>query len=227
LKKTAILAMVAATMLTTSIGFTAPLTDYSVGKTSIDLIWRNSDAELKTSDGTDSLDKKSNLDFGITTGLGNNFAIQYNDYNAKSKDTSLPDGYGGTYQEHGSLKTQELNVLYKIDKNVSAYTGVVRVKGNVNSDGDGFSSNTKNKVQLGLIGSTKIAEKTTAYAQIGVASDYTNWRIGLSQEIAPNLELDVDYRRLQAKKVTFDVAGTPLDADVTVKGLGVGVSYKF
>jgi opacity protein-like surface antigen len=227
MKKTAILAIAAATMLTTSIGFAAPLTDYSAGKTSIDLIWRNSDNELKTSDGTDSLDKKSNLDFGITTGLGNNFAIQYNDYNAKSKETTLPDGFGGTYQEHGSLKTQELNVLYKIDKNVSAYTGVVRVKGNVNSDGNGFSSNTKNKMQFGLVGSTKIADKTTAYAVVGVASDYTNWKVGVSQEIAPNLEFTVDYRRLQAKKLTFDVAGTPLDADVTVKGLGFGVGYKF
>jgi len=227
MKKTVILAIAAATMLTTSIGFAAPLTDYSAGKTSIDLIWRNSDAELKTSDGTDSLAKKSNLDFGITTGLGNNFAIQYNDYNAKSKDTTLPDGYGGTYQEHGSLKTQELNVLYKIDKNLSAYTGVVRVKGNVNSDGNGFSSNTKNKIQFGLVGSTKIADKTTAYAVVGVASDYTNWKIGVSQEIAPNLELTVDYRRLQAKKLTFDVAGTLLDGDVTVKGLGFGVGYKF
>jgi opacity protein-like surface antigen len=227
MKKTAILAIAASTMLTTSIGLAAPLTDYSSGKTSIDLIWRNSDADFRTPDGTDSLDKKSNLDFGITTGLGNNFAIQYNDYNAKSKDTTLPDGFGGTYQEHGSLKAQELNVLYKIDKNFSAYTGVVRVKGNVNSDGNGFSSDTKNKVQLGLIGSTKIADKTTAYAVVGVASDYTNWKIGVSQEIAPNLEFTVDYRRLQAKKLTFDVAGTPLNADVTVKGLGFGVGYKF
>lgn len=224
MKKTAIFAFAAATMLTTSIGFAAPLTDYSTGKTSIDLTWRNSDINAKSQDSDDSLDKKGNLDFGITTGLGNNFAIQYNYYNAKSKETSLPDGYGGTYKEDGSLKTQELNVLYKIDKNLSAYTGIVRVKGNINSDGNGFSSDNKNKLQFGLVGSTKITDKTTAYASIGVASDYTNWKVGVSQEIAPNLELNVDYRKLEAKKLNFNGVG---DADITTKGLGVGVSYKF
>ncbi len=224
MKKTAIFAIATATMLTTSIGFAAPLNDYSTGKTSIDLTWRQSDINAKSSGSDDSLDKKGNLDFGITTGLGNNFAIQYNYYNAKSKETNLPDGFGGTYKQDGSLKTQELNVLYKIDKNLSAYTGIARVKGNVNSDGNGFSSDAKNKLQFGLVGSTKIADKTTAYASIGVASDYTNWKVGVSQEIAPNLELNVDYRRLQAKKLNFNGVG---DADITAKGLGVGVSYKF
>lgn len=225
MKKTAILTMAVATMLTTSIGFASPLTDYSTGKTSIDLTWRQSDINAKSQYGNDSLDKKGNLDFGITTGLGSNFAIQYNNYNAKSKATTLPDGYGGTYKEDASLKMQELNVLYKLDKNISAYTGVVRVKGNINSDGNGFSSDSKNKLQFGIMGSTKLADQTTAYAQIGVASDYTNWKIGLSQEIAPNLELNVDYRRVQAKKIAFNNGVG--DADITAKGLGFGIGYKF
>jgi len=50
MKKTALLAVATATMLTTSIGFASPLTDYSAGKTSIDLMWRNSDINGKTSD---------------------------------------------------------------------------------------------------------------------------------------------------------------------------------
>jgi len=225
MEKTTILAMAAATMLTTSVGFAAPLSDYSAGKTSVDLTWRQSDVNVKGPDYSDSLGKKGNLEFGITTGLGNNLAIQYNGFNAKSKNTALSDGSGGTYNAQGTLKVQEFNVLYKLDKNVSAFAGLVKVKGEITDDGDSMSSNSKNKVQFGLIGSTKLSEKTTAYAQVGVASSFTNWKIGISQEIAPNLELNVDYRRTQAKKMSFDNGLG--DVDVTAKGLGLGVSYKF
>ena len=211
-------------MLTTSIGFAAPLNDYSAGKTSVDLTWRVSDIDAKGDFGNDSFDKKGNLDFGITTGLGNNFALQYTNSNAKSKNTSLVDA-GGPFTAKGTLKMQEFNVLYKVDKNLSVYTGIASIKGKVDSDGGSFSNSSKNKVQFGLIGSTKLAEKTTAYAQVGFASNLTNWKVGVSQEIAPNLELNVDYRRTQAKKLDF---GTGIgDVDMTAKGLGVGVTYKF
>lgn len=189
MKKTAILTMVAATILTTSIGFAAPLTDYSAGKTSIDLTWRQSSVDANSQFSNDALSKKGNFDFGITTGLGNNFALQYTNYKAKSKDTTLPDGAGSSYQENGSLKAQEFNVLYKLDKNLSVYTGIVSLKGNVDAEGGSPSSSSKNKVQFGLIGGTKLGDKTTAYAQVGVASSFTNWKVGVSQEIAPNLEL--------------------------------------
>ena len=225
MRKTAILAMVAATMLTTGVGSASPLNDYSAGKTSIDMTWRQSSIDATSQSVTDSLSKKGSMEFGITTGLGSNFACQYTNANNKSKDTNLPDGAGGTYRENGSLKTQEFNVLYKLDKNVSAYVGMVNIKGNINDEGSGSSSSSKNKMQFGLMGSTKLADKTTAYAQVGFASSYNNWKIGISQEVAPNLELNIDYRRNQAKKMSFDNGLG--DVDMTAKGIGVGVSYKF
>ena len=225
MKKTAILAMAVATMLTTSVGFASPLNDYSTGKTSLDLIFRQSSLDVTSQSTTDALSKKGNMEFGITTGLGGNFAFQYTNANNKSKDTNLPDGAGGTYRENASLKTQEFNVLYKLDKNVSAYVGMVNLKGNINDEGSGPSSSSKNKMQFGLMGSTKLADKTTAYAQVGFASSYNTWKIGISQEVAPNLELNIDYRRTQAKKMSFDNGLG--DVDMTAKGIGVGVSYKF
>lgn len=224
MKKTAILVMAAAIMMATSVGFASPLTDYSAGKTSIDLTYRISELNTKTQSESDSLDKKGNLDFGITTGLGNKFALQYTNSNEKSKETTMSDG--STLQ--ASLKVQEVNVLYQLDKNLSVYTGFVSVKGsgtNSFSGSSNSSSTTKNKVQFGVIGTAQLAEKTTAYAQVGFASNFTNWKVGVSQEIAPNLELNVDYGRMQAKKMNFgsDVG----DVDMTAKGLGIGVSYKF
>lgn len=226
MKKTALLTMVAATMImTTGVGFASPQTDYSAGKTSIDVMWRNAGVTAKSTGADNDLDKKGNLDFGITTGLGSNFAIQYAGYDAKSALTTLPGDSGGTYQEDGNLKIQEFNILYKIDKNVSVYTGLVSAKSTVSSEGQSFSSDNKKKVQFGIIGSTKVADKTTVYGQIGVASDFTNWKVGVSQEVAQNVEVNIDYRSIQAKKLKFD--GGVGDADITAKGLGFGVSYKF
>ena len=225
MKKTAILTMTAGAMLATSIGFAAPLNDYSAGKTSVDVTWRQSSLDATSQGATDSLSKKGSMEFGITTGLGDNFAFQYTNANNKSKDTNLPDGSGGTYRENGSLKMQEFNVLYKLDKNVSAYVGMVNLKGTINDTDAGTSSGSKNKLQFGVMGSTKLADKTAAYAQIGVASSFNSWKIGIAQEIAPNLELNVDYRRTQAKKMNFDNGLG--DVDMTAKGLGVGISYKF
>lgn len=81
---------------------------------------------------------------------------------------------------------QEFNVLYNLDKNVSDYTGIVSLKGNVDAEGGTPSSSSKKKLQFGVMGSTKLGDKTTAYAQVGVASSFTNWKVGISQEVAPN-----------------------------------------
>lgn len=223
MKKAASLAIAIATLFTASIGFAAPLTDYTTGKTAIDLTFRNADVKDKGPGYDVSLDKKCNLDWGITTVIGNKFALQYNGYNAKSKDTTVPQ-FGIT--ANGELKTQEFNVLYQIDEHLSAYTGIAQSKFTINDDTYGSSStDNKSKLQFGLVGYTKLAEKTTAYASVGVASDWSNWKVGLSQEIAPNLELNLDYRRLQVKNMSGNNFTDKVD--ITAKGWGLGVTYKF
>lgn len=233
MKKNALIATVVGATLISSIGFASPMNDYSAGKASVDLTMRQSDVSMGIPNKKISFDKKNNWEYGLTAGLGNNFAIQYNGYNAKSDNTLDYQDASVTSTMDTSLKTQEINVLYKLNNNVSAFAGLVRVKGtfyakDVYLDGTvdvlDNSKDTKNKMQIGLIGSTKIANKTTAYASIGVASDYTSWKVGVSQEIAPNVEFNVDYRRTDVKNVNF----VGLDAvDLTAKGVGFGVSYKF
>lgn len=235
MKKSAIIAVAAITTMICSGVSAAPLTDYSAGKTAIDLTFRGSDVDVRNSTGNRFLfNKKSSVEWGVTTGLGNNFAIQYNNFNAKTKDTlTYQDAYE-TDLGNANFKIQEFNLLYKLNTNISLYAGFVKYKliGNdyksVTGVGGGntqssASSNTINKMQIGLLSSTKIADKTTAYAQVGVASDFLNWKVGVSQEIAPNLEFNIDYRRIEAKKITI----TNNSIDATIKGLGYGVTYKF
>ena len=205
----------------------APLMDYSAGKTAIDLNYRGSDFEYENSTSNNlSFDRKSNVDWGITTGLGNKFAIQYNGYNAKSPDKSIFDAGLGIFNTVNiELKIQEFNVLYQINENVSAYTGIIKSKLVGGFNGASISTNEKSAMQFGLIGSTKIGNKTTAYASFAVAPDVTNWKIGVSQEIAPNLDFNIDYRCIEVKKITTpNYNGSD---DLKTKGLGYGVTYKF
>lgn len=224
--KKSVVSMISAGILVvgSTAAFASPLADYSAGKTAVDLTWHQNAIDAKGDFGNDSFDKKGNVDFGVTTGLGGNFALQYNNYDAKSKNTSLTDA-GGAFKAKSSLKMQEVNVLYKIDKNVSLYTGIASVKGKIDSDGGSYSNSSQNKLQFGVIGSAPIGSKTTAYAQLGLASNLTNWKVGISQEVAPNVELNIDYQHVQAKKLAFnDGIG---NVDMTSKGLGIGLTFKF
>lgn len=234
-KKILISFIVSATLFSSAVS-AAPLTDYSAGRTSIDLTWRTSKNTIEANGHSVSLDNKYNLDWGITTGLGHDFALQIAGYDAKSKDTLI----NMTVTAASHIKTTEYNVLYKLNKNIAAYTGVVNLKGTMDNHMNigGYSmsqsaSGSENKVQFGLIGSTKIAAKTSVYGQVGVASDLTNWKVGVAQEIAPNVDFNIDYRYLSAKKLTLNatdpITGNPITAntDCTTKGIGFGISYKF
>lgn len=223
MKKSLVAAVVAATtMMVASVGFASPLTDYSVGKTSVDVMFRNSDITGDFGGQSYKFSKKNNVDWGITTGLGKNFAFQFNMYNPKSKNTVFTVTSGSL-----QLKAQEFNVLYKMsgsdDANVSAFLGMVTTKGVLNNTVTEFTSDSKNKLQFGFVASMKLADKTSAYAGAGFANDYTSWKLGVSQEVAPNVELNLDYRNAKAKKLVFPGS----NVDIEAKGLGFGLSYKF
>lgn len=227
MKKKILLAVTAATMMA-SVASASPLTDYSTGKAAIDLTWRNTEITRKVEgDRNVQMGEKNNMDWSITAGLGNNLAVQYRQFDPKSKATALIDPDDGPYVETFELKTQEANLLYKVNETVSAYVGAMKVKGVVSDEG---SESVKLKdttiLQVGLVGTTKINDSTTAYASVSAGKDLTTFEIGIGQEIAPNLELNVNYREIQVNKLEADM--TPVvKVDAKAKGVGFGVSYKF
>jgi predicted porin len=172
--------------------------------------------KLTSSGGTTlDFDSKSNFDGSITVGLGNNFALQYRNFEPKSADTR----FSGIITT-GKIATNEFNVLYKLDKNVAAFAGYASAKGTMEIFGYGStSSDTKNLWQVGLVGSTAIADKTTLWGSVAAGSNLTNWEVGVSYAFTPNLELNVNYREVKVD----DLQGV----DVKAKGLGLGVTFKF
>ncbi|MCX7781076.1 MAG: hypothetical protein N2491_09225 [Negativicutes bacterium] len=269
--------------LLSSVGLAAPLMDYSKGKATLDYTYRPN-MDIKAAIGVEgqigiqplaeymgisedgkfseytkqgSFDGKANMDWGLTYGLGNNWAIQYRQFNPTA------DLFDKTYGEkpnylhiglEGKIRSEEFNILYKFDKNVAGFAGIVRANAGVKLGLDGglydwtagvalpeLRTSDENMFQVGLIGNAKIAAKTNAYGVVALGSDYRSWQIGLSYALNKDIDFDVNYRNTKFDK--FKVAGVylnpPADSefkssyadlnikDVEVKGVGFGLTFKF
>jgi predicted porin len=202
-----------------SLALAAPLMDYSTGKTAIDIsVYPNLDTHLSNNTGYNESPKgkSGNYEFGVTTGLGDKFAIQYRNFSPETKSF-------GQYHDVVELKNQEINMLYKLNNNLSAFAGYNWTKVHDSSTRINGDSETKGTTQVGVIASTQIAQKTTLFGKLGVGNDLTNYQLGISYCITPNLDFNICYNYLEVKKVTFG----NLDLSGECKGLGYGLTYKF
>ncbi|MBP2654054.1 MAG: hypothetical protein H6Q73_1623 [Firmicutes bacterium] len=205
-------------LLFSSVAFASPQMDFSAGSGSIDLIGRNTENTI-TVDGEYNFDKKFNFDGTVTAGLGNDFALQYRNFVPKSKNTSID---GITYTS--KIRTNEYNLLYKLDTNVAALAGLVNTKGYLNANGLGSSeTNSKNYWQVGIVASTVVAPNTTLWGSAAAGKNLTNYEVGAAYEFSPGWEFDVNYRNIKLKD--FDVENA--NPDFAASGFGLGVTYKF
>ncbi len=220
-----------------TVSFASPATDYSQGKVAIDISIRpNMDLDF----GGNKLDgKSSNPNLGVTIGLGNKMAFQYRNDAADSKSYTFGGSVYGIAingEIHGDFKAQEYNLLYKIDKNLTALVGLTNAKGSLKASGTiggqpgsiDFSGKDSNGYQVGLIGTTKLAEKANAYGIISAGNKITNYEVGVSYEFTKNAEFNLFYRDTTYKgiKVTYGGVDSP-DFDYKAKGMGYGITYKF
>lgn len=123
--KKQIIGTFATLLMMTSVSFASPLTDYSLGKVALDVSIRPS-GDLSISSGSAEIhrnEKKNNFECGVTVGLGNNFAFQYRNSKADSKtdDSSI-------FRNKYALTSKEYNILYRINKSLSAFAGVTDIK---------------------------------------------------------------------------------------------------
>jgi len=227
-------------MLLGSIASASPLTDFSAGKGSIDLTYRDTSIDstqpfaISTFEGTSGWNKKYDLDAAVTVGVGNNFALQYRTFSPTSGTTKNINnwfvlGSPGTIK----FKTDEINLLYKLDKNFNVFVGRVGASGNMNdftipSYSGSFPS--KNYLQVGLTAHTIIADKTTLWGSVAFAKDLTNAEVGVGYEFSPGWEFNVNYRVLDAKHFDFIWGSGTTDSKyfgLKAEGLGFGITYKF
>ncbi|WP_312201401.1 outer membrane beta-barrel protein [Anaerospora hongkongensis] len=239
--KKKVLLTLAAAMAVTSVAFASPLTNYDKGSLALDLNTSISPKAELTVDGmSESDDSKERLGAGISYGLGNKFALQYKFLDNKTQDYLLyeysdPFNYDNlTF--NAKLTGHELNVLYQINPNLSAYVGWTRSTlkatltenygpnpGNITESESISDKRSNNGYQVGLVGQTKLADKLTGWASLSAGNKVNAYEIGVGYDVAQNTELNFFYREVKYKDFNYD--DTKLD--VKAKGLGAGVTFKF
>jgi len=227
LKKVVILLLAAEIMTGTATA--GPLTDYSSGNTAIDLTWKPSlqlsDQFINFSNQSDTNQgdgENSTFHWGITTGFGKGWAIQYKQ--ANSTRESIPDE-----NYNFGVKSQEVNVLYQLNTsgNLAVFAGYHQAKFVYTENNHNAIPDTKNTLQLGLVGVYPMTAKTNLYGVVGAGKGLFNYELGLSYELAKNIDFNANYQYKKVRDLQSNWETNPFTDDVTTKGFGYGITYKF
>ena len=155
---------------------------------------------------------------GLTYGLSDKLALQYQYWGLKSKSRD--------YSDHSDLSGQqhEVNLLYSLSPKIAAYTGYSRIHFS-KSDADGpYDSNDTNSVaQIGVIAKTSVAKNLDIYAKGALGTHKTSlWEAGLGYSFTPDLDFSMGYRHLDT-----DRHSSVHDSNGTFQGMIAMLSYRF
>jgi opacity protein-like surface antigen len=204
--KKKILLGVAVCMSLSTAAFAAPLENYHAGKAEVNVGTSVVPAmNISANGNVEKSDVKHRVEGGATVGIGHNFALQYRYMDSQMKPS------GSEY----NFRTQEYNIRYKLDKNVSVYAGQLHAR----AEDVGSGSATRNLIQAGVQYEAPVAKNMTGWASMGFGKDLQHYEAGVGYALMDNLDLDVFYQYTQVKNIQ--------SVDFTAKGLYAGLSFHF
>ncbi len=176
-----------------------------------------SDSEHSYTNSTKFNNDSWNLSGGVTYGLSDKWALQYQ-YAKMSAESSLPYDQSYFSRENLSGKEQlngyshELNALYSINNYAAVYGGIKRIHtslkfknisggyGSIPDLGGSYLGQTNNIIHMGLTGRYPLSEKSNIYGKIGFgAQDTTEAELGMSSQVSSDLDINVGYRYLKTQ----------------------------
>lgn len=225
-KRALLLAAVAACV--TSAAFATPQTQWQEGQWQVDLgAWNveaSADSDKLLGDwgnGNVTTDDKWNFQGGLTYGLTDRWALQYNYYGLKSDGNHETDEFGT------DGNSQEVNAIYSLNKNFAVYGGWNRIDNKLKFEGETVSQKN-NVAQIGLIAKAPLTDKLDVYGKAAIGTKNTTiWEAGLGYSITPDLDVSAGYRYVNTKladKGDYDAVN---DANISYKGFIAGLSYRF
>lgn len=141
------------------------------------------------------------------------------------------------------VRAEEYNLLYRLNPNLSVFAGATRVKGTVTWNGTvdyilgngmhiydpvvGSDADSVDGHQFGFIAATKLADKMTGWTTVGWGNKVESWEVGLSYQVADNVDLNLSYSGVKYKGLQTTILGNSIDYSLTTSGIGVGLTYKF
>ena len=196
-------------MSLSTVAFASPLQNYEAGKAEVNVGTTIIPAmATSASGGTSKTDVKNKIEGGATVGLGHNLALQFKYVDSQQKP----------YYEY-NMRTQEYNLRYQVDKNVSVYAGQMHARFGAKSSSREVSA-TRNIFQAGVQYEAPIGKNVTGWAGMGFGSGMQHYEAGIGYALTENLDLDLSYQYTQVKNFADTV-------DCTAKGLYAGLSFKF
>ena len=202
----------AISMSLSTVAFASPLQNYDAGKVEVNVGTTIAPA-MSTSNNSGSVntDVKNKIEGGATVGLGNNLAVQFKYVDSQQK----PSG------TEFNMRTQEYNLRYKLNENVSLYAGHMHARFGIKNNAVDAAT-TRSLFQGGVQYEAAISKNLTGWAGMGFGRDLQHYEAGLGYALAENVDLDLSYQYTQVKHFGGDNG-----VDCTAKGLYAGLSFKF
>ena len=232
-RKIVALAMALGIVLGGTVAFASPVNDFNKGALEIEFGSTLNSSVSGKGQLSPSADGKEGFKYGLAYGLGKDLALQFKGGKFWSEDATvdLPvDGFGIISRTtYAKSDIRELNLVYKINDNISAAVGYVE-----NIISYGLSTVRKEKpsaLHAGLIAHQKLDRKLTGFTGVMAGKDVLFWEAGLGYKVAKDTNLNIAYGERKFKDVPIVVDLTPLPPfndtlDYKMKGITFMFSHK-
>lgn len=161
-----------------SSAYASPLRDYSLGKAAFDIGL----TDLKIMEMPDGCDIEHDWSIGVTAGLGGKWALQYR-FDSRTASRNI---MGTTLSAKASVN--ELNLLYKLDKNFSVFAG----SNNLSVTPD-YLMHGRSTTQAGLIGTAKLSRNLTGWVLVAAGNNNFSAEAGVGYALSKHLEVNLFY----------------------------------
>jgi len=227
LKKKIIAAVLGVLMAGATAAYASPVTDFEKGDITVEFGSTLNSTFHGSGEVEGEAGGKSGFKYGVTAGLGDDWAIQFKGGKFKSEDFSAySTSLHTTVNTYGKSTHQEFNLIRRLSPNVAAVAGWVQNKFSYSNT---VEPATIASVHAGLIANQKLDEKSTLFAAVFGGKDVLFWEAGISYQIAKDTHFNVSYGERQFKNVDLDVPAYSLHKkeDYKLKGITCLFSVDF
>jgi len=217
--------LIAALTLTTGLimiagnTFASPTTEFEKGATSLEIgSTLNSKVNGKGKIPAD-VTGKFGFKAAVTTGLNDHLAIQYKQGLFISKDSTI---LGLT--TYAESKPRDLNLLYKINPNLTFIAGYENTK---ISYGNYVDPASKSALHFGLTGTQQLSDKYALFATLIGGKDVSLKEVGVSYKISKSTTFNLSYAEREVNNVDLKALSVISGKeDYTMKGVSCLLAFK-
>lgn len=196
--------VLAASLIMSSVAMAAPVTNIEKGEVNAGYLYWNPKTEIISI----NLGSNNANGFFVETAISDTVILGLE--TIKGDFSTVVGGI----RVSGDTRFTDLTFQFKVKDNIRLIAGNRYYDTNGSAAGIGSASGSTNKLLYGISGSTSLGEKTTGYASVLANSVGTDWQIGVNQALNDKLTLNINYR-------CYD------EDNLTMKGIGAGLAYKF